>query len=71
MHVQRMILGYALLLLAGCQTIGGESMPTLTRTGEVRDVIIREGVEPVSLTVNPVTKSVGLISAKALCGWFS
>jgi plastocyanin len=53
MHVQRMILGYALLLLAGCQTIGGESMPTLTRTGEVRDVIIREGVEPVSLTVNP------------------
>ncbi len=53
MHVQRMMLGSALLLLAGCQTIGGESMPTLTRTGEVRDVIIREGVEPASLTVNP------------------
>lgn len=53
MHLQRMILGPALLLLAGCQTIGGESMPTLTRTGEVRDVIIREGVEPASLTVNP------------------
>ena len=28
-------------------------MPTLTRTGEVKDVIIREGVEPSSLTVSP------------------
>src|SRR5690242_14242415 len=53
MHVQRMILGYALLMLAGCQTIGGESMPTLTRTGEVKDVIIREGVEPASVMANP------------------
>lgn len=53
MYVQRIILGFALLILAGCQTIGGESMPTLTRTGEVKDVIIREGVEPASLTVNP------------------
>jgi plastocyanin len=52
MHVQRNLLGTALLMLAGCQTIGGESMPSLTRTGEVKDVIIREGVEPASLTVN-------------------
>jgi plastocyanin len=52
MHVQRILLGTALLMLAGCQTIGGESMPSLTRTGEVKDVIIREGVEPASLTVN-------------------
>ena len=28
-------------------------MPTLTRTGEVKDVIIREGVEPSSVTVSP------------------
>ena len=28
-------------------------MPTLTRTGEVKDVIISEGVEPTSVTVNP------------------
>ena len=53
MYVQRIILPSALLLLAGCQTIGGEGMPTLTRTGEVKDVVISEGVEPTSLTVSP------------------
>ena len=53
MKGQRIILGSALLLLAGCQTIGGESMPTLTRTGEVKDVVIRDNVEPASVTVNP------------------
>jgi plastocyanin len=53
MHVQRIILGSALLMLTGCQTIGGESMPTLTRTGEVKDVIIRDAVEPTSVMVNP------------------
>src|SRR5687767_3401768 len=53
MYVQRIILPSALLILAGCQTIGGEGMPTLTRTGEVKDVIISEGVEPTSLTVSP------------------
>jgi plastocyanin len=53
MDVQRIILGSALLILAGCQTIGGESLPTLTRTGEVKDVIIRESVEPASVMVNP------------------
>jgi plastocyanin len=53
MKGQRIILGSALLMLAGCQTIGGESLPTLTRTGEVKDVIVRENVEPASLTVSP------------------
>jgi plastocyanin len=53
MKGHRIILGSALLMLAGCQTIGGESMPTLTRTGEVKDVIIRDGVEPTSVAVNP------------------
>jgi plastocyanin len=47
------ILGSALLVLAGCQTIGGEGMPTLTRTGEVKDVIVRDSVEPSALTANP------------------
>jgi plastocyanin len=28
-------------------------MPTLTRTGQVRDVVIRDVVEPTSVTVNP------------------
>ena len=53
MYAQRIILPSALLILAGCQTIGGEGMPTLTRTGEVKDVVITEGVEPTSVTVNP------------------
>jgi plastocyanin len=52
MHVQRIILGSALLMLAGCQTIGGESMPTVTRTGELKNVIIRDTVDPASLMVN-------------------
>jgi plastocyanin len=53
MHFPRIILGFTLLVLAGCQTMGGESMPTLTRTGQVKDVIIRDVVEPTSLSVNP------------------
>jgi plastocyanin len=52
MKAHRIIFG-SLLILAGCQTIGGESMPTLTRTGEVKDVIIRDVVEPTSVMVNP------------------
>jgi plastocyanin len=52
MHIQRIMLGSA-LLLAGCQTIGGESMPTVTRTGQVKDVIIRDTAEPTSVMVNP------------------
>ena len=53
MKGQRIILGSALLMLAGCQTIGGESMPTLTRTGDVKDIIIRDDVAPASVTANP------------------
>ena len=53
MKGQRIIVGSALLMLAGCQTIGGESMPTLTRTGEVKDIIIREDVAPTSVSANP------------------
>jgi plastocyanin len=53
MHVHRIILGSALVLLTGCQSIGGESMPTLTRTGQVKDVVIRDVVEPTTLAVNP------------------
>jgi len=52
MHAQQIIRACALLMITGCQTIGGESMPTLTRTGEVKDVIIRESVDPSSVTVN-------------------
>ena len=53
MKGHRIILGSALLMLAGCQTIGGEGMPTVTRTGEVKDVIIRDNVDPASVTAVP------------------
>jgi plastocyanin len=53
MKAGQMIVGSALLMLAGCQSIGGEGMPTLTRTGEVKDVVIRDVVEPTSVAVNP------------------
>jgi len=33
--------------------MGGESLPTVTRTGEVKDVLIRETVSPTALTANP------------------
>lgn len=55
MKVQQFMVGSALLILAGCQHMGmgGESMPTVTRTGMVKDVVIREDVSPATLTVNP------------------
>jgi plastocyanin len=56
MKAQRFMVGSALLILAGCQHMGmggGDSMPTVTRTGMVKDVIIREDVAPATLTVNP------------------
>lgn len=55
MHVQRFIMGSALLImLTGCQhSLVRESMPTVTRTGEVKDVVIRENVSPATLTANP------------------
>jgi hypothetical protein len=40
--------------LSACQSmgLGGGDMPTITRTGEVKDIIIRENVEPVTVTAN-------------------
>lgn len=47
--------GSLLLVLAGCQSMGmgGSSMPSVTRTGMVKDIIIREEVTPATVTVNP------------------
>ncbi len=42
--------------LSACQSMGlggGDGMPTITRTGEVKDIVIRENVEPATVTVNP------------------
>lgn len=55
MKAQRIMAGSMLLILAGCQHMGmgGDGMPTVTRTGMVKDVVIREDVSPATLTVNP------------------
>lgn len=54
MSVQGFIIGSALIVLTGCQrSLVQDSMPTVTRTGEVKDVVIRDNVSPATLTVNP------------------
>ncbi|HEU4685338.1 MAG TPA: hypothetical protein VFS39_12615 [Nitrospira sp.] len=56
MKVQDMILGSTMLiLLAGCQhySLVRDSMPTITRTGEVKDIIIHQDLQPATVTANP------------------
>jgi len=54
MKAQQFMVASALLVLAGCQAFGGGSgIPTVTRTGMVKDIIIREDVTPATVTVNP------------------
>jgi plastocyanin len=54
MQVPRFIIGSALLILTGCQhSLVRDSMPAVTRTGEVKDVVIREGVSPATVSANP------------------
>jgi plastocyanin len=57
MQVQRLIIGSigsALIILTGCQhSLVRDSMPTVTRTGEVKDIVIRETLSPATVTVNP------------------
>ena len=54
MQIQRLIMGSALisLILAGCQHSIG-NMPTVTRTGELKDIVILDTVSPATVTVNP------------------
>jgi len=49
-----MLMGVGLSALAACQHIGpeGEGMPTVTRTGEVKDIIIRDNVSPEIVTAD-------------------
>jgi len=56
MHTQRLLIGSALitLILTGCQhSLVRDKMPTVTRTGDVKDIIIKETVSPATVTVNP------------------
>ena len=54
MQVLRFIIGSALIVLTGCQhMLVRDSMPTVTRTGDVKDVVIRDSVSPATVTANP------------------
>jgi plastocyanin len=55
MEVQRfIIIGSAFILLTGCQhSLVRGSMPTITRTGEVKDIVIKQSVSPVTVAANP------------------
>lgn len=54
MQAHRFIIGSALLILSSCQhELVRDSMPTMTRTGEVKDVVIRESISPATLTAHP------------------
>ncbi len=44
------------MVLSGCQSMGlggGNGTPTVTRTGEVKDIIIQDTVSPEIVTANP------------------
>ncbi|HJT22378.1 MAG TPA: hypothetical protein VJ746_18040 [Nitrospira sp.] len=54
MYVQHFIVGLVLIMLNGCQhSLVRDSMPTVTRTGEVKDIVILDTLSPGSVTVNP------------------
>ena len=55
MPIQNLIVGSALIIiLTGCQhSVVRESMPTISRTGEVKDVVIRDTVSPTFVLARP------------------
>jgi len=54
MPIQRFLVGSALVILTGCQhSLMRNSMPTVTRTGEVKDVLIQDTITPTSVMAKP------------------
>src|SRR5262245_35439215 len=54
MPIQHFIIGAAFIILTACQhTLVRDSMPTITRTGEVKDVVIQDTVSPTFLMAKP------------------
>jgi len=51
----RILMGGVLLVMTGCQMFapGSDGMPTVTRTGMVKDIVIREDLTPATVTANP------------------
>jgi plastocyanin len=54
MQLQRFIIGSALIMLTGCEhsLIRDSMLPTVTRTGEVKDIVIKERLSPATVTAN-------------------
>src|SRR4029078_2663941 len=54
MPMQNFIVGSALIILTGCQhSLVHDTIPTITRTGEVKDVVIQDTVSPASIMARP------------------
>src|SRR4029079_5294158 len=54
MPIQNFIVGSALIILTGCQhSLVHDSMPTITRTVEVKDFVIQDPVSPTSVMARP------------------
>ncbi len=54
MNVRHVLWGAMLVVLAGCQhSLVRDTMPTVTRTGEVKDIVIREELSDTTVNANP------------------
>jgi plastocyanin len=54
MPLKDFIVGSTLMILTGCQpSLVHDSMPTITRTGEVKDVVIQDTVTPSPVMARP------------------
>ncbi len=54
MRSQHFIVGSALIIVTGCQhSLVRDNLPTMTRTGEVKDVVIQDSVSPTFVTAMP------------------
>jgi hypothetical protein len=54
MPIQKFIVGSALIILAACQhSLVLDRIPTISRTGEVKDVVIQDTVSPTSVMGRP------------------
>jgi plastocyanin len=54
MPIQNVLVGSALIIVTGCQhSLVHDSMPTITRTGEVKDVVIQDTISPTSIMARP------------------
>ena len=54
MPIQNFFVGSTLIILVGCQhSLTHDRVPTMTRTGEVKDVVIQDTVSPISIMARP------------------